>query len=86
MHHTLGDLVVQREWLFAQVTEEDERENHRPGPLISVIAMAKHEHIRLEEADDQHQGYWVALNHLALKRDQRLKRESSSPHSRAHSA
>jgi hypothetical protein len=50
MHHTVGDWVVQTEWLFAQVTDEDEMEHHGPRPLNSVIADAKREDITLEEA------------------------------------
>ena len=53
MHHTVGDWVVQTEWLFAQVTDENELEHHGPLPLSSVIADAKHGEITLEEAYEQ---------------------------------
>ena len=53
MHHTVGDWVVQTEWLFAQVTDENELEHHGPLPLSSVIAEAKRGDITLEEAYEQ---------------------------------
>ena len=48
IHHTVGDWVGQTEWLFAQVTNENELEHHVPLPLSSVIAEAKHGDITLE--------------------------------------
>ena len=33
MHHIVGDWVVQTEWLFAQVTDENELKHHSPVPL-----------------------------------------------------
>jgi len=53
MHHTVGDWVVQTEWLFAQVTDQDELDSHGPHPLDSAIAEAKRENLTLEEAYDQ---------------------------------
>jgi len=53
MHHTAGDWVVQTEWLFAQVTHQDELDSHSPRPLDSTMAEAKCENITLEEAYDQ---------------------------------
>jgi len=53
MHHTVGDWVVQTEWLFAQVTNEDELDSHGPCPLDSAIAVAKRDNTTLEEAYDQ---------------------------------
>jgi len=53
MHHTVGDWVVQTEWLFAQVTDQAELDSHGPRPLDSAIADAKRENITLEEAYDQ---------------------------------
>jgi len=50
MHHTVGDWVVQSEWLFSQVTDQNELDNHGPRQLDSVIARAKRGHITLEEA------------------------------------
>jgi len=53
MQHTVGHWVVQTEWLFAQVTDQDELDSHGPRPLDSAIAEAKRENITLEEAYDQ---------------------------------
>ena len=53
MHHTVGDWVMQTEWLFAQVTDENELEYHCPLPLNSVIAEEKRGDITLEEAYEQ---------------------------------
>jgi len=43
MHHMVGDWIVQTEWLFAQVTDQDELDSHDPRPLDSAIAEAKRE-------------------------------------------
>ena len=48
MHHTVGYWVVQTEWLFAQVTDENELDHPGPLPLNSVIADAKRGDIMLE--------------------------------------
>jgi len=53
MHHTVGDWIVQTEWLFAQVTDQDELDSHGLCPLDSAIAEVKRENITLEEAYDQ---------------------------------
>ena len=53
MHHTVGDWVVQTDWLFTQVTDQNELEHHGPLLLSSVIVEAKHEDITLEEAYEQ---------------------------------
>jgi hypothetical protein len=53
MHHTVGDWVVQTEWLFVQVADQDEMDNHGPRPLDSVVAEVKHENITMEEAYSQ---------------------------------
>jgi len=53
MYHMGGDWVVQTEWLFAQVTDQDELDSHGLRPLDSAIAEAKRENITLEEAYDQ---------------------------------
>ena len=53
MHHIVGDWVVQTEWLFAQVTEENELEHLVPLPLSSVIAEAKRRDITLEKTYEQ---------------------------------
>ena len=50
MHHTVGDWVVQTKWLLAQVTDENELEDHGPCPVNSIIWDAKREDITLEEA------------------------------------
>jgi len=50
MHHTVGDWVVQSEWLFAQVTDQNELNNHGPRQLGSVIVRARRGSITLEEA------------------------------------
>ena len=42
IHHTVGDWVVQIEWLFAQITDENELEHYGHLPLSSVIAEVKH--------------------------------------------
>ena len=53
MHHIVGDWVVQTEWLFAQVPDQNELEHHGPLPLSPVISEAKREDITLEEAYEQ---------------------------------
>jgi len=53
MHHTAGDWVVQTEWLFAQVTDQDELDSYHPRRLHSTIAKVKRENRTLEEAYDQ---------------------------------
>ena len=50
MHHTVGDWVVQTEWLFAQVTDENQLDHNGPLPLNSEIADATRGDITLEEA------------------------------------
>ena len=50
MHLTVGDWVVQTEWLFAQVPDENELDHHCPLPLNSVIVDTKRGDIMLEEA------------------------------------
>ena len=53
MHQTVGDRVVQTEWLFTQVTDVNELDLHGPLPLNSGIADAKRGDITLEEAYEQ---------------------------------
>jgi len=53
MHHTVGDWVVQTEWLFAQVTDQDELDSHSLRPLDSAIAGAKRANIPWQEDYDQ---------------------------------
>ena len=53
IHHTVGDWVVQTEWLFTQVTDENELDHHGPLPLNSLIADTKRGDITLEEAYEQ---------------------------------
>jgi len=53
MHHTVGDWVVQTEWLFTQITDQDELNCHSPRPLHSAIGEAKRENITFEEPYDQ---------------------------------
>ncbi|CUS07052.1 unnamed protein product [Tuber aestivum] len=53
MHHTVGDWVPQTEWLFAQVTDQDELDSHGPRLLDSAIIEAKRENITLEQAYDR---------------------------------
>jgi len=53
MQHIVGDWVVQTEWLFAQVTDQDELDRHGLCLLDFAIAEAQRENITLEEADDQ---------------------------------
>jgi len=53
MYHTVGDWVVQTEWQFAQVTDQNEPDSHGLHPLDSAIAEAKRNNITLEEAYDK---------------------------------
>ncbi|CUS10220.1 unnamed protein product [Tuber aestivum] len=50
MHHTVDDWVPQTEWLFSQVTDQDELNSYGPRPLDSAITGAKRGNITLEEA------------------------------------
>jgi len=53
IHDMVGDWVVQTQWLFTQVTDEDEHDSHGPRPLDPAIAEANCENTTLEEAYDQ---------------------------------
>jgi len=53
MHHTVGDWVIQTEWLFTHITDQDELDSHGLRPLDSTIAEVKSENITLEEAYEQ---------------------------------
>ena len=85
MHHTVGNWVVQTEWLFAEVTDENELDYHGPLPLNSVIADAKRGDMTLEEAYEQIKNIawpWT----IRCWGETKDSKRSPSPHYRAHSA